>query len=170
MVLRTPCPPCCGTTPEFEIGRKSVCFNREWPNEMFLMASRNWPNITVNGSIYETQSSFFSGENINDLDHQLVAWYLASLDVNEFQDWLSKVGTKFARDEITVEWLAEQSLNHDLEGRFGIKMAGITTFPSTPAGEQDSRSLHLAFLLDKNVQNVRNETPTAFRPPRFHPL
>lgn len=165
MVVRTTCTPCCGTSPEFEIGRKSICFNRDWPNEMFLMASRNWSNVDINGSNFDTQSSFFSGPHITDFDHQLVAYYLASLDVTEFKDWLSKVGTKFARDEITVDWLAEQSVNHDLNGRFGIKMAGITTFPASPTGEQGTRSLHLAFLLDKNIQNVRNSTPTAFRPP-----
>lgn len=152
------------TNPQFELGQKSICFNTDWPDQMFLMASRNWPNVTIDTKIYETQTTFFSGSNMADLDHQMVAWFLTSLDVVEFQAWLSTVGTKFARDEITLEWLSEQSLNHDLMGRFQISIAGITTFPSSAPSGQNIRSLHLAFLLDKNVQNVRNDNPTLFRP------
>ena len=155
---------CCETSPRFELGRKSICFNTDWPDQMFMMASRNWPNITINSKTYETQTTFFSGANMSNLDHQMVAWFLTTLDVVEFQAWLSTVGTKFAQDSITSDWLAEQSLNHDLKARFQIDMAGITTFPSASPGEQDTHSLHLAFLFDRDVQNVRNEDPAMFRP------
>ena len=145
--------------PCFELGRKSICFDR-WPDEMFLMATRNWPNISINDIMYETQTSFFSGIMSN-LDHQMVSWFLASLDVDEFTAWLSLVGTKFARDELTPEWLAEQSVNYDLFRRFQVIIEGVTTFPATCPGEQDERSLHLAFLLKSKAENHSNDGEVA---------
>ena len=145
--------------PCFELGRKSICFDR-WPDEMFLMATRNWPNIIINDTMYETQTSFFSG-NMSDLDHQMVSWFLASLDVDGFTAWLSLVGTKFARDELTPEWLAEQSVNHDLFHRFQVVIGGITTFPASCPGEQDERSLHLAFLLNSKAESQSSDGEVA---------
>ena len=52
------------TNPQFELGQKSICFNTDWPDQMFLMASRNWPNVTIDTKIYETQTTFFSGSNM----------------------------------------------------------------------------------------------------------
>ena len=145
----------CGESePTFELGRKSIIFDT-WPDEMYLMATRNWPNITINGVVYETQTSFFSG-NMSDLYHQMTAWFLTTVDTNEFTDWLATVGTKFARDEITADWLNAQSLNHDLFQRFQITMAGITTFAASCPGEQDERSVHLAFLLNSQVNDERS--------------
>ena len=149
-----------GTEPNFELGRKSISFET-WPDQIYLMATRKWPNIMIDGVVYETQTSFFSG-NMTELYHQMTACFFTTVNTSEFTDWLATVGTKFARDEITADWLNAQSLNHDLFQRFQITMVGITTFASTCPGEQDERSVHLAFLLNGQMSSEQSvETQVA---------
>ena len=135
--------------PTLELGQKSVCLNDDWPDTIFLMATRKWEHVLVNGTPYELQTTFFSA-NMSELDHGLISHFLTSVDNDEFRDWASTVGTKFAKDEITNDWLKDQALNFDLNGRFQGQMVGITTIPSSCPTGSDDKSLHLGFILSKS--------------------
>ena len=138
--------------PTLELGRIAIILGDDtaWPEEIFLMASRKWESVIIDGQPFELQTSFFSGA-MSELDHGMASWFFATLDDNEVRDWISTVGTKFVQNEITADWLLGQSLNHDLFERFKITMTGITTMRSSfPVGD-DAKSLHLGFLLKGRV-------------------
>ena len=135
--------------PTFEIGQKAICLDDSWPDTISLMATKKWSNISINGTIYELQTSFFSGE-MPDLDHELVAVFLSSIRTSIFEAWASRVGTNFARNEITKTWLDNQDINADLTRIFRTRCSAILTFPSSRPGPEDVRSLHLGFILSIN--------------------
>ena len=140
MVIRT------GTDPTLELGHKSVCLADDWPDEIFLMATRKWEHVVIDGTPYELQTSFFSG-TMTELDHGLVSHFFTTVANDDFRDWASTVGTKFAKDEITENWLKDQTLNFDLNGRFQVQIIGITTIRSSYPTGSDDKSLHLGFVL-----------------------
>ena len=135
-----------GTGPTLEFGDKSICFNDDWPDVIFLMATRKWEHILIDGNAFELQTTFFSGQ-MTELDHGLVSTFLTTVANDEFRVWASTVGTRFIKEELTRDWLSEQSLNFDLNGRFQVQMTGVTTLPSGPPTGSDVRSLHLGFIL-----------------------
>ena len=132
--------------PTLVLGRKSVCFLDGWPNTIFLMATRKWEHVIIDEIPYELQTSFFSG-TMSELDHGMVSWFLSFVDNSEFREWASTVGTKFAKEEITQDWLKDQTLNSDLESRFKVQIIGITTIRSSCPTGSDDKSLHLGFIL-----------------------
>ena len=142
MVVRTV------SDPTLELGHKSVCLVEDWPDTIFLMATRKWEHVLINDIHYELQTSFFSG-TMAELDHGLVSWFFTSIANDEFREWASVVGTKFAKNEITKNWLQDQTLNFDLNGRFQVQMIAITTMPSSSPTGIDDKSLHLGFILSK---------------------
>ena len=134
------------TGPTLEFGDRSVCFNEEWPDVIYLMATRKWEHIIIDGSAFELQTTFFSGQ-MTELDHGLVSTFLTTVANDEFRVWTSTVGTKFIQGELTRAWLSDQTLNFDLNGRFNVQMTGVTTLPSSRPTGSDDRSLHIGFIL-----------------------
>ena len=135
-----------GTGPTLEFGDKSICFNDDWPDVIYLMATRKWEHVQINESVFELQTTFFSGQ-MSELDHGLVSTFLTTVAVDEFRAWASTVGTAFIKSELTRDWLSEQSLNFDLNGRFQVQMTGVTTLPSDRPTGSDDKSLHLGFII-----------------------
>ena len=135
-----------GTNPTLEFGDKSICFNDDWPDVIYLMATRKWEHILIDGGAYELQTTFFSGQ-MTELDHGLVSTFLTTVANDEFRAWASTVGTRFVKNELTRDWLSDQSLNFDLNGRFQVQMTGVTTLPSSPPTGSDDRTLHLGFII-----------------------
>ena len=134
------------TDSTLEFGDKSICFNDDWPDVIYLMATRKWEHILIDGNPFELQTTFFSGQ-MSELDHGLVSTFLTLVANDEFRVWASTVGTKFIKEELTKNWLSDQTLNSDLNNRFQVQMTGVTTLPSGPPTGSDNRSLHIGFIL-----------------------
>ena len=133
---------------EQELMAKSFVFDDLAPDHLHLMAARVWPNITLNNVVYDCiRTSFFSGD-MSDLDHELAANFIASTDTNEFTAWIETVGTRYITSEITKNWLSDQTLNHDLWGRFRISMIGIFVIQNPPSNIFHLKRLHFGFILN----------------------
>ena len=127
---------------------KSFVFDNIAPDSLHLMAARVWPNLSINDVVYDCiRTSFFSGD-MSDLDHELAANFIASTDSEEFLDWVRTVGTQYITTEITKNWLSDQTLNHDLWGRFRISMIGIFVIPNPPSNIFHLKRLHFGFILN----------------------
>ena len=131
-----------------ELHEKSFVFDDLAPDELHLMASRRWANITIADTDYDcVQTTFFSGD-MSDLDHELAAHFIASTDNDEFRSWVATIGTQYVTTEITKNWLADQTLNHDLWGRFRINMISIFMIDNPPSNIFHLKRLHFGFILN----------------------
>ena len=127
---------------------KSFVFDDQAPDELHLMAARKWPNLMISDTVYDcVQTSFFSGD-MTDMDHELAAHFIASTDNGEFRDWVATVGSQYVNTEITKNWLADQTLNHDLWGRFKITMISIFMIDNPPSNIFHLKRLHFGFILN----------------------
>ena len=134
------------TSPTLALGRLEANFRDTDPDRIFQMATRIWPNVTINGAMYEVQTTFYSTE-MSDLDHQLVSWFCASFDNHTFLTWVSSVGDRLVNGTLTHDWFKNQTLNRAFMDRFQVDFWCVATLASHLPGPQDDQALHLCFVL-----------------------
>ena len=132
--------------PYYELGHLHQNF-RDWePDEVFQMATRVWSNVTINGTVYELQTTFFSAE-MSDFDHELVAWFITAISTVTMYDWIVNVCDKFFTDSLEEDWFKSQFVNVELSNRFQAEFWCLSTLGSSSPGPADDRSLHICFVI-----------------------
>lgn len=132
--------------PNYVLGQFKQNFRDQEPDEVFQMATRIWPNVTINGALYELQTTFFSAA-MSDLDHELVSWFLTAISTTTMLDWIVAVSDKFVTDTLEKDWFQSQFINVELSNRFQAEFWYLSTLSSGTPGPLDDQSLHICFVI-----------------------